>query len=175
LDIAFVATRVLRFVLSKGRKWLPYILTKPVENFVQVSSWQQMNIINATTLFVGACSGEISTEVGAVVTLMIVVGLRSRLEMRTLTFVFIDSLPIFSTYFQKNEVLHFNLFLTKFAWMCGNNVDVRQVTQIRTMRDVGSFRLRSSVSHLLVANRPQPMLYLGLLLKSTLLQYPRWQ
>jgi hypothetical protein len=48
LDIAFVATRVLHFVLSKGWKWLHYILTKLVENFVHVSPGQQMNIINVT-------------------------------------------------------------------------------------------------------------------------------
>jgi hypothetical protein len=48
LDIAFVATRVLQFDLSKGGKWLHYILTKVVENFVQVSPGQQMNIINVT-------------------------------------------------------------------------------------------------------------------------------
>jgi hypothetical protein len=48
LDIAFVAPRVLQFVLSKGWKWLHYILTKLIENFVQVSPGQQMNIINVT-------------------------------------------------------------------------------------------------------------------------------
>jgi hypothetical protein len=37
LDNAYVATRVLQFVLSKGGKWLHYILTKLSENFVQVS------------------------------------------------------------------------------------------------------------------------------------------
>jgi hypothetical protein len=46
LDIAFVAIRVLQFVLSKGGKWLHYILTKLVENCVQVSPGQQMTIIN---------------------------------------------------------------------------------------------------------------------------------
>jgi hypothetical protein len=45
LDITFVATRVLQFVLSKGGKWLHCILTKLVENFVHVSPGQQMNII----------------------------------------------------------------------------------------------------------------------------------
>jgi hypothetical protein len=48
LDIAFVTTRVLQFVLSKGGKWLHYILTKLVENFVQVNPGWQMNIINVT-------------------------------------------------------------------------------------------------------------------------------
>jgi hypothetical protein len=48
LDIAFVATRVLQFVLSKGGKWLHYVLTKLVENFIQVSPGQQMNIIKVT-------------------------------------------------------------------------------------------------------------------------------
>jgi hypothetical protein len=48
LDIAFVATRVLQFVLLKGGKWLHDILPKLVENFVQVSPGQQMNIINVT-------------------------------------------------------------------------------------------------------------------------------
>jgi hypothetical protein len=48
LDIAFVAIRVLQFLLSKGGKWLYYILTKLVENFVQVSLGQQLNIINVT-------------------------------------------------------------------------------------------------------------------------------
>jgi hypothetical protein len=48
LDIAFVITRVLQFVLSKGGKWFHYILTKLVENFVQVSPGQQMNVINVT-------------------------------------------------------------------------------------------------------------------------------
>jgi hypothetical protein len=48
LDIAFVATRVMQFVLSKGGKWLHYILTKLAENFIQVRPGQQMNIINVT-------------------------------------------------------------------------------------------------------------------------------
>jgi hypothetical protein len=48
LDVAFVAPRVLQFVLSKDGKWLRYILTKLVENFVHVSPGQQMNIINVT-------------------------------------------------------------------------------------------------------------------------------
>jgi hypothetical protein len=48
LDIAFIAIRVLQFVLSKGGKRLHYIFTKLVENFVQVSPGQQMNITNVT-------------------------------------------------------------------------------------------------------------------------------
>jgi hypothetical protein len=48
LDIAFVAPRVLRFVLSKDGKWLHSILTKLVENFVHINHGQQMNIINVT-------------------------------------------------------------------------------------------------------------------------------
>jgi hypothetical protein len=50
LDTAFVAPRVLQFVVSKDGKWFHYILTKLVENFVHVSPGQQMNIINLLTI-----------------------------------------------------------------------------------------------------------------------------